>query len=208
MPGLRKTPTRPLRLPTFSRDKLCLSSGSGIAGILFGVIFSGTGLLVLAGLGYMLLGTLGVVPPHGNLNPDEMPNWKLVLCYLGVIAIAGVHLFFGTLLLCLTNRVTIDRVNKTVNRRTGWLGLRCERRQLTEFQAVGIVANIPASENAKNTCEESAAFKLNASYTIELQGSSVLPLPLGKVTRSYELAQDVANEVAQFTHKPICKAPG
>jgi hypothetical protein len=192
MPGLRKTPVRPLLLPTFSRDKLCLSSGSGIAGILFGVIFSCAGLVVLAGLGYMLLGALGIVPPRGNINSSDMPTWKLVLCYLGVIAIASAHLFFGSLLLRLTHRVTIDRALNTVKLRTGWLGLRCERRQLDKFQSVGIVSD--KSETAKNSYE---------TFTIVLRSNSGPSFNVGKVTRSHKLAQDVASEVSRFTGKPI-----
>jgi hypothetical protein len=185
MPVWGNTPTRPRRLLSFSSDRLRYSSGPGIGGALFGFLFSSSGLLGLVAWGWGFLSLIGALPPpQGN----QLPIGESLLVSLVVLAIGGGHFFIGCLLLW-TLRSTLDRARDLVVVRSGWLGWRRDRRRLSEFKAVTV---LPAS----------ALFANEPWFHIALNDEAGAPLIVGRVTRSYDLARTVVDEISYFTHLP------
>lgn len=181
MPFTRPRPERPHRVWTFSRDRLCLSSGRGIWACAFGTVFSSSGLLMLVVVGRVLLSDLGVWPLPDVTAEDEALG-KMAAVLGGLWALAAGHLAGGTLLLW-TLRTTFDRRSGMVRVRTGWLGLRCRREELSAYDRV-IVGPSPSGESR---------------FEIVLDGGSARPLVVGFVTLSHSLALEVAAEIARFT---------
>lgn len=185
MPFTRPRPERPHRVWTFSRDRLCLSSGGGLWACAFGAVFTSSGLFMFVVFGRVLLSDLGMWPLPDVTAADE-PFWKTTAVLAGLLALAVAHLACGTLLLW-TLRTTFDRRRGTVRVRTGWLGLRCRREELSAFNRVIVCPN-----------ERPTGGSNNSYFDIVLDGES-RPLVVGFVTLSHPLALEVAAEIAQFT---------
>ncbi len=189
MVGGRRGPQRPHRLWTLSRDRLCLSSGPGIVGLPFGLLFSTTGGLVLFCVLWGSLAAIGLVRPVGQQAiPADQALWKTLLAGVMVLFIGAGHLAGGTLLLQ-TLRATIDRARHVVIVRSGWLGLRCQRMLLSEFPAVCVLPSTHFFSNFSNG---------NPDYDIVITGEHGAQLVVGIVTLSEDLAQQVAGEVRDF----------
>lgn len=188
MPPVARTPQRPRKIRTCSRDRLRLSSGNGIFGLLFGLLFSTTGLLGLYVFGWLLLSILGVLPTGAaRIAQDSVPNQLFALG--GMLALGVAHLTAGTLLL-LTLRVTFDRAHDAVVMRSGWLGLRRQKERLSHFQRV--LVRPPEGR-----------YPTRDVYDIVLEGKP-RRLLVAKVTRSHALAREVAAEIAEFTGLATC----
>lgn len=181
MPPITRIPRRPRRLWTFSRDRLRLSSGDGVFAILFGLLFSTTGLFTFYAFGWLLLSVLGVLRTGAANIAQESVTGQTIgvgsMLFLGVA-----HFTIGTLLL-FTLRVTFDRARDLVTVRSGWLGLRRRKEKLSLFQRV-VVQPVDGHGDL---------------YDIVLEGDSRRSAVVARVTRSHDLAREVAAEIAAFT---------
>lgn len=192
MPGTRRYPVQPRRCLTFSRDRRTYSNGGGLPGLCFGLLFTSSGSLLIGMFAWSILGQPGIVAPQGS-------PYQSLQEFLGtaavILLIGGGHLLGGTVIL-LTLRSTFDRAAQVVTVRSGWLGLRRQRRQLSEFQNVEIIH-----------CER-GRFGLRPPpgeswYDLALRDHQGSLLVVGQVTRSRDLARAVGEEMAAFVHLPF-----
>lgn len=188
MPGHTRRPSRPQELWTFSSQRLCLSSGAGIAGLPFGILFTSTGCLALFVFFQFLAAKLGLVSPWRDDPEIAQPIWKALLGGAMILLIGGGHLAIGSLLLW-THRVTIDRARDVVVLRTGWLGVRCRRWPLSEFREVQVVPEPDTHPSDR--------------FRIDLAGDDSARVTVGHVTMSQALADTVASDVGTFTGLPV-----
>jgi len=170
--------------------------GVGLRGFFFGFHFTSSGSLLVGMFAWSILGQLGIVAPQGN-------TYQSLKEFLGtaavVLLIGGGHLLGGTGIL-FTFRSTFDRAAQVVTVRSGWLGLRRRRRQLSDFQNVEIIP-----------CE-SGLFGLRpprseAWYDLALRDHQGSHLIVGQVSRSRDLARTVGEEMAEFVHLPCVDDP-
>lgn len=174
MPPIRHAPFRPRRVWTFSRDRLRLSSGGGVIGFVFGLVFSSSGVLVLLALA---------------LNFRTIAELSLrdrLVAVVGMLLLGAAHLAVGTHLLS-TLRATFDRARNVVTISSGWLGIRRRRENLAKFRRV-IAPQDPATASSRVTC-----------YDVALEDQQGRVVVVGHVTQSHALAREVAAEVAKFT---------
>jgi hypothetical protein len=186
MPGISNLPTRPRRLISLSPERIRYSSGPGIFFALFGLLFSSTGLIVLGIGGWSVLILLGALPPQDG---KQLPIVEWLLQILVLLAIGGGHFIGGSILLW-TLRTTLDRARDRVIVRSGWLGLRCQRRRLSEFTTVTILPGSSIFDTRRR----------DSLFDIALRDESGAVLVVGQVSRSQDLARTVVAEISQFMH--------
>ena len=189
MPPVARTPQRPRKLWTSSRDRLRLSSGGGITVFIFGLVFSTAGLFCFYMLGWLLLSILGVVSTGASTIANESIFSQLVALG-GMLALGAAHLTAGTLLL-LTLIATFDRAHDAVVVRSGWLGLRRRKERISHFQRV--LVRPPDGR-----------YSTRDLYDIVLEGETRQLVVVAQVTRSHALACEVAAEIAVFTGLATC----
>jgi hypothetical protein len=187
MPGSSRRPIRPHRVRTWSRDRLCLSSGGGLWGFVFGLVFTVSGTLCLVACGRLLLWAVGILPPTDRPMADLSPG-TAIAGLAALLALGGVHLGFGILLFC-TRRATFDRSRDSVTVRTGWMGLWSRRDKLSNFATVVVASG----------SQEMHRFQSENAYDIVLEGEAGRRLVVAEVTRSAQVAREVAAEIAAFT---------
>jgi len=88
--------------------------------------------------------------------------------------------------------VTLDRARDLVTVRSGWLGLRRQRRRLSEFNAM---TTFPA----ERALVRRGVIPYVPWFDVALRDGRGKCLVIGKVSRSWQLAQDVAKQIAHFT---------
>lgn len=189
MPGSSKPgPRAPWRLWTLSKERRRYSSGLPLVGLPLGVLFTTAGLLG------MVVSVLGALSATGIIPwPETSPGqalWKTLLGCLGGLALGATLLLCGTALLW-TLRTTFDRGRDLVVVRSGWLGLRCRRRRLSEFRAVTIRPHV--GDLAWSAPE----------FDVALSDDRGACLVIGWVTLSSGLARKFAREIADFIHLPL-----
>lgn len=184
MPG-SSGPIRPRKLFSLSRDRLRLSNGSGLDGFFHGLVFSFAGLSCLACMVGAILASFGLVVIP-NFTPGA-PFWTQILLFLFLLVFGAGLLACGTGLLR-TLRTTFDRDRDRVVVRSGWMGLHCQRRRLSEFRSVTIFA--PDTGWVSPLDDESC-------YDIALEEENGNYLVVGYV--SAKLANAVRDEISQFT---------
>lgn len=185
MPPVARVAQRPQRLWRFSADRLRLSSGGGIWGLLFGLAFSCAGLLCLYMFGRLLLSALGLMRPD-SADFIQEPISSHLFAIAAMFILGAGHVACGTLLLW-TLRTTFDRARDTVTVRSGWLGLHRRNERLSSFQRVlvyPVVERFPTRDSL---------------FDIVLEGDPRHRLVVARVTRSHALAGEVATEIAGFT---------
>lgn len=189
MPGsLKPGPMAPRRLWTLSKERRRYSSGLPLIGLPFGILFTAGGVLGLLGAIVGVLAGIGVISwPEA---PPGQPLWETLLACLGAFAVGAGVLLGGTILL-LTLRVTFDRARDLVVVRSGWLGLRCRRRRLSEFRAVTIRPHVGALAWSA------------PEFDVALSDDRGACLVIGWVTLSSGLARKFAREIADFIHLPL-----
>ena len=170
---------------SLSSERRRYSSGGGLPGALFGIVFTASGLFVLCALGWTVLELFGIV--QSQENPDRSIG-EYVLCIFALLAIGGGHLAGGTVLLW-TLRTTLDRARDLVVVRSGWLGCRCRRRRLSEFQSVAVLPGRHLSDPEL----------FDIALLNDTTGESLI---VGYVSRSYDLALSFADEISEFTKMP------
>ncbi len=188
MPGYNRNPIRPHHTWTFSQDRLGLSNGAGIAGFAFGALFTTTGLLALYAAMFSAGMFLGIIQPQADDIVRDQAWWRSTLGVAAVALIGIGHLAGGSLLL-MTLRCKLDRVQRHVTVRRGWLGL-CKTN--AAFSGFDCVAVFPA------TCW---LHRLSGvpTFDIALVGRDDARLVIGFATRFPDLAREVALEVSRFT---------
>jgi hypothetical protein len=188
MPGTSRTPIRPRRTLTLSRDRFGLSNGPGLIGLVFGFVFSSTGILgIIAGVSAILI-CAGVLPSKDEDLLRQQVWWQTLLAIAGVFLIGIGHLFIGSLLLT-TLRCTFDRVKKTVTIRTGWLGLRKVVMKWSDSDRVSV------RQATGWPYRGSTDPRFNIVLALSARGEFVVAY----ATRSPAIAQEVALEISQFT---------
>lgn len=184
MPPVARTPQRPRKLWTSSRDRLCLSSGGGIIAFIFGLVFSTAGLICVYVFGWLLLSILGVVSTGASTIANES-IFNQLFGLGGMLFLSLGHFVTGTLLL-FTLRATFDRARDLVIVRSGWLGLWRRTDRLSLFQRV-IVAT------------PRGGYLTRDLYDIALEGEPRRVVVVARVSLSRNLAYEVAAEIAEFT---------
>lgn len=191
MPGTNRSPIRPRRLWTTSRNRLCLSNGAGVIGLAFGGLFSLTGIMA----GYVAIGSafilLSVLPGPQDEVYANQPFWRSLLAVVAVALLSIGHLSAGSLMLS-TLRCTMDGIRKTVTVRSGWLGIRKVVCNLSDFEHVTI---FPSTRWVHRISGAPA-------FDIALASSEGPRLVIGFATQSADLAREAAREVGQFLGLP------
>lgn len=158
-------------------------------GLLFGLLFSMTGLLGLYVFGWLLLSVVGVLPT-GAARIAQDPVAKQLFAVGGLLVLAIAHLWAGALLLW-TLRVTFDPARDAVVIRSGWLGLRRRKERLSHFQRV--LVRPPEGR-----------YPTRDVYDIVLEGEPRRLVVVAQATRSLALAREVVAEIAAFTGLATC----
>lgn len=186
--GGKQLPQRPLRIWTSSPDRLCLSSGGGIPSVVFGLLFTTTGLLTLCVEIWLVLVLAGWATASTDpANVVNQSTWEKIGTVTGLFVIGAAHLAGGSLLLWV-RRATFDRAHRTVRVRFGWFGVKCERCSLEEFCTVRVIPRT----------YRNSPYATPYRYDLALARFDDSFLVVGFVTKSPELADEVAKEISEF----------
>jgi hypothetical protein len=147
-----------------------------VIGFIFGLVFSSCGVLVF----------LALAINFRTIVFAEQPLMSRLAAGTGMLFLGAVHLAVGSYVLC-TLRATFDRARNIVTVRSGWLGIRRRREELSKFQRV-VVCQDQATVNSRVAC-----------YDVALADEQGQVVVVGRVTRSDALAHEVADEIANFT---------
>lgn len=186
-------PSRPIRLWTMSSDRLVLSTTfrNWIAFPL-GLGFSAIGILLLNVTFWTLLAVIGLVhfPPNSEAVAAQ-PVWQKLIYSFLVTVLAAAFFTAGALVL-LSLSVVFDRARRMVTVRSGWMGV-C--RQNLMFREIRRVFVRPSHHYLAWSDDKSR----NPSFDIDLERADGRCVTVAIVSQSSHLAQEVVNEICDFT---------
>lgn len=188
--GGSRNPWRPVRLWTASKDRYVISTTIPLWAVFpFALLFSLVGIWLLFTFLWTTLASIGLAPfPNGWADFIAQPIWQRVLAMAALLMMALAFLAFGSMMLqCLC--ASFDRARGTVTVYRGWMGTHRQRRPLSAFQQVCILPSTHLFSRISG----------RESYDIVLTGENGQSLVVGVVTLSPELAQQVVDEIREFT---------